>query len=117
MIQMAARRDQEEELAKKRQLKMQKFIVYGLAHAKVIMQDYPGIMKQSTEYLIALAEKANMFANTKLPFSKNSIAEYFSQLFMKKTIKTFYNYSTNLLNKRLLEIIQEFHESQLQYPP
>jgi hypothetical protein len=83
----------------------------------VIMQDYPDIMKQSAEYLTALAEKANVFANKKVPFKKDSIAQYFNLFFTKGAKNSFYNCSTDLLNKRLLEIIQEFHESQLKYPP
>jgi hypothetical protein len=74
-------------------------------------------MRQSIEYLTNLAEQAQISVRTKNTFNKVSIAQYYTQLFTKGATNAFYKHSTALLNQRILDIIKEFHQSQLQHPP
>jgi hypothetical protein len=74
-------------------------------------------MRQSIEYLTKLADQAQLSVLAKNAINKSSIAMYFTQLFTKGATESFYKQSTALLNHRILDIIQEFHKSHLQYPP
>jgi hypothetical protein len=92
-------------------------MLQGFAQIKAIMEDNPTMMNESITYLKILAEQDQLPALAKSVVMKNSIAQYFSQIFMFGSTSSFYKYSTSLLNNRLLEIVQEFHKSQLNFPP
>jgi hypothetical protein len=104
-------------LVEKKQLQKQRLKAFGFAQAKAIMEDYPDMMRQSIEYLTNLADQARFYVLPKNAIKKSSIELYFTQLFTKGATESFYKQSTALLNHRILEIIQEFHKSHLQYPP